>query len=349
MSVDILKSDIKEKSFRKVYFIYGEELYLKRFYVETLINTVLFDDPQKTDLFKADGKRLALEDFHGQLESFPFISEKKVITLYDTPLSSSIINYLLENPQNLNEDTVIILVNETEKYDSRTKEYKSFLSFIKQNGLDINVSSLEDRTKQKWVVQCFKKKNKEISQNSLLYFLENIDNDMYILGNEIEKLSAYAADRNEITIKDIDATCVKTVEARGYELTNAMLDGNLEKSYILCDKLFEMNTNENQLLGAIFSYICSLYKIVQMQKEGMSISEISKNTGMKDYALKKQIEKLIRISEKSLCIMIEKCTEADLSAKGSSIDGKLIVTKLITECVNTVKGSSNSEKKLFHV
>jgi DNA polymerase-3 subunit delta len=332
MSLDILKTDISSNKLRRIYYIYGNEDYLKKFYLNEIKRITVSKEAEDFDFFKIDGKHMSIEDFSEQLEQFPIISEKKMIVITDLPFSSPVRNYIQKNPQDLPEDTVVVLYYIDEKYDERTKDFKTFKAVIEQNGLIVEINSPDLITMKKWVNQLFKKRQKFISEDSVNYLLFNIDNDMNIILNEVNKLTAYCD--KTITNKDIDAVCIKTVDAKTYDLTDAVLNKDSNLSFKLVNKLFEMQTNVQVLLGALFSTFCNLYKIKILLIEGLNADEISKKLNMRDFVVKKNIKKLQNIDEAKLCRIIDSCIEADLAAKSTTVDEKVIITKLIVEGIN---------------
>lgn len=329
MSIELLKSDISLKKFHRIYYIYGSENYLKKFFLNEIKKTIISSESESVDYYKADGKQLTLDDFSDQLERFPLISDKKMIVIVDLPFSSPVRNYLQKNPQALPDDTVIVLYYVDEKYDERTKEFKAFKVFLEQNGLLVEVNAPDSVTMKKWVKQHFKKKQRIISDDTVNYLLSNVDNDMNMLLGEIEKLSAYCD--NTVLNNDIDTICIKTVDAKTYDLTDAVLNKDSNLAYELVKKLFEMQTNIQVLLGTLFSAFCNLYKIKVLLAEGLSIDSICKKLNMRDFVVKRYIKKLQSIDENKILKLIECCVAADLTAKSTAVDEKVIITKLIVE------------------
>ena len=90
--------DIKNGEFKKIYYVYGPEAYLKRYYVNELKKVFSGDDPTCPDLFIFDGKELDLRSFTDITEIFPMMSEKKLIIIKDPPLSSQLSNILRIQP-----------------------------------------------------------------------------------------------------------------------------------------------------------------------------------------------------------------------------------------------------------
>ncbi|MBQ1272707.1 MAG: hypothetical protein IIY12_04345 [Clostridia bacterium] len=123
MSLDALKQDVEQKSFRPLYYFYGEEPYLKRFYLKTLLSALLPDN-QDTDLHRYEGKKLDLDTFSEELWLFP-LGERKVLQISDLPMSSPIAEFLASDECEIPEDTAVIIYQQMEDPDARSKTYKA--------------------------------------------------------------------------------------------------------------------------------------------------------------------------------------------------------------------------------
>ena len=76
MSIQFLKNDISEKSFRKIYLITGNESYLKNYYLTALKNSMMTKEEEAFDFVKTEGKNLSTEEFFDYTSSFPLSAEK---------------------------------------------------------------------------------------------------------------------------------------------------------------------------------------------------------------------------------------------------------------------------------
>ena len=103
MSLEALKQDIEQRNFRSLYYFYGEEPYLKRFYLKSLISALLPDN-QDTDLHRYEGKKLDLDLFSEELWLFP-LGERKVLLISDLPMSSSVAEFLASDECEIPERT----------------------------------------------------------------------------------------------------------------------------------------------------------------------------------------------------------------------------------------------------
>ena len=333
MSLQFLKNDIASKSFRKIYLITGNEPYLKNYYLSAVKNSILTAEEEEFDLTKRDGK-ITEEEFTETVMAFPMAASKKVFIITDLPLSSPVIPTLISNPDLLSETCCLIIFADTEKYDKKTAEYKKLEKFVKENGLSVTIDTPETPDLVKWVRSYFKKRNTEISGQTAEYFVNSTAPDMYLLKNEMDKLISYKSAEKKVTEKDIDILTTKSVDAKTYELTNAIYEKDFNKAYDICGKLFSMNTYPLQILYAIQNSVASMLKTKVLLSESRTQKQIAEALKIKEYPAKKNCETAAKIPEERLSAMLECCIEADIASKSSAVSPETLVYKLIAECIS---------------
>ena len=80
--MQILNQDIKEKKFRPVYLLYGEESYLKQSYKKRLREAIVGDDTINYTAF--EGKGVDAEEVMAMADTMPFFSDKRLILMEDS-------------------------------------------------------------------------------------------------------------------------------------------------------------------------------------------------------------------------------------------------------------------------
>ncbi len=328
-AVDELKNDIDTAQFRRLYYIYGSENYLKRFWLSRLRTAMLGDDCLAPDLHKIDGKEGDVSEFADLLEAIPVFSEKKLIIVTDAAANGEICSYLRKNKDSLGDDTVLVFYAATEPFDERLKDFKDLKALIDTVGLAVKIDAPAPQMLEKWVSQQFRKKDTKISANDVSYLLSQANNSMDSLNNEIDKLCAYCD--GEVTRKAIDTVVIKTADAKTYELVDAVLDKNSNKASECLSTLLLMRTEEIVIMASLYSAVCNLYKIKIYLKSELSYADIAKKTGMRDFVVKKYAARLKNIPFSVLSKLIDMCCEADIASKSTAVDEAVILTSLITE------------------
>ena len=322
-----LAEDIKNGSFKKIYYVYGPEAYLKRFYINELKKAVSGGDSSCPDVFVYDGKDLDLRNFTDITEMFPMMSEKKLIIIKDSPISSPVVQYIKESAAEIPDDNIVVLYGETESFDERLKDFKALKSSIEKNGKICKIDKPDTATLERWIMQHTKKGGSEIDLSVARYLLTQAPNDLDTLSTEVHKLSSYCFGR-KITKEDIDVLVCKTAEARTFDLTDAILDKNKTLAFEKLEDLYDARTNEIIILSAIFSTFGNMYKIKALISSGTPLDTVAKLLEMKDFMVKKYAQRLRSVSIKELEYALEVCAEADVASKSTSADNKALLSSL---------------------
>ena len=265
------------------------------------------------------------------------MSEKKLIIIKDSPLSSPVVQYIKESAEDIPEDNIIVLYGETESFDERLKDFKALKTAIEKNGRICKIDKPDTTTLERWIMQHTKKAGSEIDLSVTRYLLTQAPNDLDTLSTEIGKLSSYCRGR-KVTKEDIDVLVCKTAEARTFDLTDAILDKNTALAFEKLEELYDARTNEIIIMSAIFSTFGNMYKIKVLLSGGSTFDSIAKHLEMKDFMVKKYAQRLLNVSLKELEYAVEVCAEADIASKSTSADNKALLASLTAKLLGLQAG-----------
>ncbi len=332
MSVNIIKNHIKNNSFDNIYLFYGNEQYLKDFYLK-LVQKKLIEGDTEFNLHIFQGKDIDVSLLNEALESYPVLSEKKLIIVKDIPkdqLYGYVKEYLVEYKKDFPEYSILIIYQQEQTYNEKKEEtiltavYKNIATLIKFEKPKEN--DLVD-----WVSRHFKHHKKEIDNPTIKYMLSICDNSMTPLKNEIEKLCAYAV-TTQISKKQIDEIITKTIDAKIFDLTDAIAKSDYSNSFIILNELFYQNFNENLIMATIYKALTNLYRIKAGLMSGKQSLTISKELNIHEFIVSKNIRICEKLSDEFLRKSLKICEKADIDIRnfyGKNI--KIIVERLIAE------------------
>ena len=118
-----LNQDIKDRSFKSAYLLFGDEAFLKKSYKNRLKEAVTGGDTMNYNYY--EGKGINVPEILGMADTMPFFAEKRLILVEDSGFfkgggeAESLAEYLPNVP-----DTTCLLFVETE-VDKRSKLYKA--------------------------------------------------------------------------------------------------------------------------------------------------------------------------------------------------------------------------------
>lgn len=330
MSLELLKQDLETKQFRRLYYFYGTEPYLKRFYLKSLISAVLPDN-QDTDLHRYEGKNLDVDTFSEELWLFP-LGTHKVMMISDLSVSSPVAEFLSGEDCEIPEDTSVIIYQQTENPDQRTKSFQTLKSRVEKDGLMLNIKTVDENTLSRWVSQQFQRRGCPITSEQVAYFLSVEERNMESMLTEIDKISSYC--HGPVTMEALEKLCVKTVQARAYELNDYILKKDSDRVFSLLKDLRALRTPPQMILGSLFSCFAGLYKL--KVTEHLSESKRAELTEFQPFLVRKYTKNLASVSMEQLDRLMELCAEIDVLSKSSATDPDLLVVRLITEALEVL-------------
>ncbi len=324
MSLDALQTHISTKNFRRLYYFYGPEPYLKRFYMKSLVDAVL-PETQDADLHRYDGKNLQEEIFSEELWLCP-LGEYKVLLVYDLPLSSPVTVLLVSEEFEIPEDTVVVVYQQTEIPDARTKTFKQLKTRLEKDGLLLEIKTVDDNTLARWVSQQFRRRGCEISSEDVAYFLSVEEKNMESMLTEIEKISAYC--HGPVSREALEKLCIKTVQAHAYQLSDYVLNHQPDRVFEVLNQLRALRVAPQLVMGALFSTFGNLYKLKVLEGAPEPVREAE--TELKSFVIRRYEGYLAKISLERLDKLMNLCAEMDVLSKISATDPDLLVVRLLT-------------------
>ena len=154
-----INEDIKKRTFRQVYLLYGEERYLKRQYREKLQKALCQEgDTMNSHFYK--GKDLNLGEIIDLAETLPFFADRRVIFITDSGLFKSGGEKMAEYLSNPSESTFFIFTES--EIDKRSKLYKT----VQSRGYAAEFAEQDENTLKRWVAGILAKEGMKITEGT---------------------------------------------------------------------------------------------------------------------------------------------------------------------------------------
>ena len=284
------------------YVLEGPEEYIKRSALDALRKKLLpegLGDMNEARLTDPDAETLI-----AAAETLPFMADKRLVVVqesgmlsgrakeYDEASNAQMLTEYLKNPP----DTACIVFYVRDKADGRKKLYTA----LKKTASMVQFNALDDREMVRWIAQTLKKLGKKISQPTCQKLTFTAGNDLYLLSGELQKLSAYAGDREEILPEDIDAVCVRTTAYRVYDLTNTLLRGDAKQAFTLSQALIRDGEEPLFLLSLLQGECRRMLSVKLLRQSGMQGDAIAAKIGAPPFAVRQLMGQVGRYTEEQL-------------------------------------------------
>ena len=299
-----------ENGAQPIYLFEGEEAYFRE-KGEVLLKSRYVQEPT-LDFISLDGGSLkgdALKTLADALNSFPFISEKRMVRVNEFyPTEKDFDGYLKGLFENPPMDAILLIVN-----SAKPKTGGAALS-KKPNVTYVDCGKSDEETIQRWVQITCKREGVYADAITCGKIAAYCVCDMARIAKETEKLLCYcrAEGISKLTDEIVTLLVYPDSEYKIYELANALARKNYSAYVKISEELMTKGFNEMSLLSSIASYFRGLYEVSLLSG---SDKEVAAALGIKEYAAKKNREQAAKFKKGELLAFYESMFEAISNVK----------------------------------
>ncbi len=311
------------------YLFFGEEDYLKDYYIGQIRRAVLVDESvAEFNEFAFDTDSFSIAALEEAVASPPLMSEKKLVRVKlasYSALPEADKKALFEIIASLGEldDTVFVLAFAPDGFDGGTEKAPSaaLKSFAKHMNT-VNFPFGQEAKLVRWLGRHFAKEGLGADENALRLMINLCGRSMHRLAGEASKISARALSLGlpGVSPELVSATVSVTPEEDAFRLANAVLSGDTAAALDSLGRAKRRGENPIKLLAAVTAVICDLASIAQLASEGADKGTIAKALGIRsEYKVSLYMRAAGGISLSRLAAAVSLCAEADAKMKSSSL------------------------------
>ena len=319
--MQVLNQDIKNREFKQVYLLFGDEPYLISNYKKKLREAIAGDDTMNFNYF--EGKNPDVKEIISLADTMPFFAERRLIMVdgsgFFKSASEELVNYLPNMP-----DTVCFVFCESE-VDKRNKLYKK----VKDLGYAAELKKQDSDQPMRWAAGILGKDGKKITKQVMEYFLERTGDDMENIRTELEKLICYTMGRDVITKEDVDAIGTVHVTNRIFEMVSAIVAGNTKKAMDLYEDLLTLKEPPMRILFMIARQFNQLLQVKELLAAGLGKGDIASKVKVPPFAAGKLITQAKTFTREQILSYVELCVESEEAVKTGRMVDRMAVELLI--------------------
>ena len=255
-----LKEDLKAGTPGCAYIFYGEESYLREYYLGELRKLLVPGGFEEFNYHKLEGKELTVQSLSEMAEAMPMMAERTLIVATDFDLfklneeqREKMIAFLEDIPPYC----CVVFVYDTLAYKPN-KTMKKLYKAVSDHVEAVEFRAADSSDLVAWIARRFKALGKEIDRQTAEYLIFTCGGLMTGLVPEIQKIGAYAKGKT-ITQQDIDAVADPVLSAEVFKLSDAVLQGNYDQAASILGDLLKMQTEPIMILAALGSQLRRIY------------------------------------------------------------------------------------------
>lgn len=328
-SLKALKAQLRAKEAGRLYVFYGEEVYLRDYYLDRLRELLLPEGAEAFNLKVLEGKECDARDITAACDCLPMMAQRTLVLVRDYDLfkagdadRQSLMDYFADLPEYL----CLVFLYDTIPYkpDARTKLAGS----LKEHGLVVDFPRQEQGDLVDWIVRRFRATGHDVDAETAKYLIFLCGDLMHNLASEIGKIGAYAKGKR-ITRQDIDALATPQLDAVVFQLTDALSARNYDKALGTLSDLLRMQEVPQVILGALGKYLRQLYAARVALERRRSADDLAALWKMHPYPASKLMAAAHRVPLSWCREALERAYQADQALKSSGNAPADVLTDLV--------------------
>lgn len=325
-----LKKQLKSKELKSLYLFYGDEIFIRDMYLAEMQKLVA-DNDAFSDFNKIviDGKDLTLERADDAINSFPVMSDKKIVTIKNSGIFKSCPedakNFWQNIFSNLPEEVLLIFV-ETQ-VDKRNALFKA----ANTKGLCVDFAYMKDYEIVPWVAREAGKAGKKISKDAAEFLVSMCDPGIINVKNELDKLINYSGE--EIYRSDVEKVVSRPMSLVVFEITDALIEKNSDKAMSVILRMKENKESAFNILYLLSSAFDKMLYAKLMLENGATYDTIASRLKLPPFIARKYADSSKKFSQEFLSDKITKTAEIDLSIKQGEVDEWTALLSYVFDCL----------------
>ncbi len=259
---------------------------------------------EKFDAEEADAKAI----IEG-LQSLPFLSSKKMVVVRSGSLNKEFAEAAEQIISSIDSATDVVF------YEPQIDKRTAYFKVLKSKTQLEEFNEMDARSLTQWLVDETKKSGGALSFIDGNYVVERLGTNQALLANELDKLLIYDS---RVSKKNIDLLTEPNPQSKVFDLLDAIFSGQKGRALKLYDEQRAKKV-EPQAILAMIAWQLNIISIAKYSKN-RDLAEVSRDSSVKDYPLRKARGLAGKLSDKDLKKMVSEALDIDWRGKTTSLN-----------------------------
>ncbi len=325
MSFEQIISDLKNKIYKPIYFLSGEEAYFIDLITKYIHDNVLTDAEKSFNQTVLYGKDTEIATVINTAKRFPMMANYQVVIVKEAQNINNI-DDLIHYANAPLKSTILVINYKYKPLDKRKKLYKA----IQENGILFESKKLYDNEVPAWINAYLKNRNRTIDPSAGMLLNEYLGNDLSKIANELDKLIITLPEREfNITTSHIERNIGISKDYNNFELHKALTQRNVLKANRIVN-YFTHNQKDNPFTMTIATLYHFYSKVLTYHfiKNKSDKKNVAVSLKVNPYFVGDYEKAAKQYNPKKTVEIISLLREYDLKSKGSNnvstSDGELL-------------------------
>lgn len=256
ISIEEIIHNLKNKQYRPIYYLMGDEPYYIDKIADYMAETILSPEEKEFNQITLYGGDTDMETIISTAKRFPMMSEFQIIFVKEAQNLKNLdkLSYYLQKPQ---PSTILVFCHKNGSLDKR----KKITLEIEKVGILYESKRLKESQLPSFIANYVKRKKVDIEPKACELISEFVGSDLCRISGELDKLLlSLSPGEKRITLDLIEKNIGISKDFNNFELKNALVEKNSFKANQII-KYFEENPKNNPLqmtLAVLFNFFSNL-------------------------------------------------------------------------------------------
>lgn len=306
---------------------YGAEDFLMDWAVEQVINKYVDESARELDVQMIDGETIQAAEIIGAARAFSMFSDKRVIIIRNyLPMyrkSSDVDGDALLEFCSQKQDSSIVIFRLESKY---TDDLTAYGKKLVKAASSYDFATLERADLKAFINKRIHAAGKLIGHREMDYLIDLSGyynkNSEYHLNNfdsDLEKITN-ACEGDQISVSLIEELLIGKEDKYVFNLVDAIMTGNKTKAMELAETIITEDDGAVPVLALLTKQFEIMYDSLELSKDGLSMSQIAKQTGINEFRLKKAYQAARKMDIERIRQILIQAYNLDRDIKSGNID-----------------------------
>lgn len=320
-------NDFNKRLTGDVLCFYGAEDFLMDWAVEQVINKYVDESARELDVQMIDGETIQAAEIIGAARAFSMFSDKRVIIIRNyLPMyrkSSDVDGDALLEFCSQKQDSSIVIFRLDSKY---TDDLTAYGKKLVKAASSYDFATLERADLKAFINKRIHAAGKLIGHREMDYLIDLSGyynkNSEYHLNNfdsDLEKITN-ACEGDQISVSLIEELLIGKEDKYVFNLVDAIMTGNKTKAMELAETIITEDDGAVPVLALLTKQFEIMYDSLELSKDGLSMSQIAKQTGINEFRLKKAYQAARKMDIERIRQILIQAYNLDRDIKSGNID-----------------------------
>ena len=302
---------LKDEGPARLYFLWGEEEYLRDSFLNTLREICCPDGGEEFQIRVFKEPQIDPAELRYAIDTLPFFSERSLIEIRD-----------LDYNKLGDADRLIEVLSDIPDYCT--------VAFRLNQGEEPNGKSKDQNMLFRWITRRFAFYGKGVEMEAAQRLIYLSGDQMKALIPEIEKIATYARGE-KVTAADVNAVATRIAESDIFDLTDAIAERRFNTaSGLLADLLEQRDTS----VPAILSLLSNQFRRLLISTDAGDTASVMELCNIKyEFMARRLLNSARNFRPDQLRHAIELCETADYRLKSEGADEKLLLKETLMRIV----------------